>query len=142
VAGVTRGLRHGVVEGAKGVDEATHRLVEQSLQACSPLANLVAGRLSGQLIEARVGEGVVGDTKTIVDRAKFINAQPPDRVTLVMPAQLALTRMQAWKVDPLEPGAEVGVLGFTFKDEKGDAVLRAEYLFVGGRVYGLRSSPA
>ena len=53
-----------------------------------------------------------------------------------------LTRMQAWKVDPLEPGAELGVLGFTFKDEKGDAVLRAEYLFVGGRVYGLRSSPA
>ncbi len=53
-----------------------------------------------------------------------------------------ITRMQAWKVDPIEPGAEVGVLGFTFKDEKGDAVLRAEYLFVGGRVYGLRSSPA
>jgi hypothetical protein len=36
----------------------------------------------------------------------------------------------------------LGVLGFTFKDEKGDAVLRAEYLFVGGRVYGLRSGPA
>ena len=36
-----------------------------------------------------------------------------------------LTRMQAWKVDPLEPGAEVGVLGFTFHEEKGDPVLRA-----------------
>ena len=33
-------------------------------------------------------------------------------------------------------------LGFTFKDEKGDAVLRAEYLFVDGKAYGLRSSPA
>jgi hypothetical protein len=34
------------------------------------------------------------------------------------------------------------VLGFTFTGEKGDAVLRAEYLFVGAQVYGLRSSPA
>ncbi len=53
-----------------------------------------------------------------------------------------ISRMQAWKVDPIEPGAEVGVLGFTFKDEKGEAVLRAEYLFVAGRAYGLRSGPA
>ena len=53
-----------------------------------------------------------------------------------------LTRMQAWKVEPLETGATVGVLGFTFQDEKGEALLRAEYLFFGGKVYGLRSSPA
>jgi len=36
----------------------------------------------------------------------------------------------------------VAVLGFTFTGEKGDAVLRAEYLFVHGKTYGLRSSPA
>jgi hypothetical protein len=36
----------------------------------------------------------------------------------------------------------VGVLGFTYAEEKGDPVLRAEYLFVDGKVYGLRSSPA
>lgn len=53
-----------------------------------------------------------------------------------------LTRLDAWKVQPLQPGDPVGVLGYTFKDEKGDAVLRAEYLFAGGKVYGLRSSPA
>jgi hypothetical protein len=35
----------------------------------------------------------------------------------------------------------VSVLGFTLTDEKGDAVLRAEYLFVNGQTYGLRSSP-
>jgi len=34
------------------------------------------------------------------------------------------------------------VLGYTTSGEKGDPVLRAEYLFVGGRAYGLRSSPA
>lgn len=53
-----------------------------------------------------------------------------------------LTRLQAWKVAEIQPGASVSVLGFTFAGEKGDAVLRAEYLFVDGKAYGLRSSPA
>ncbi len=53
-----------------------------------------------------------------------------------------LTRMEAWKVTPVKVGDTVGVLGFTFKEEKGSAILRAEYLFVGAQAYGLRSSPA
>lgn len=53
-----------------------------------------------------------------------------------------LTRMDAWKVAEIKAGDTIGVLGFTFAGEKGDAVLRAEYLFAGGKVYGLRSSPA
>ncbi len=53
-----------------------------------------------------------------------------------------LTRLQAWKVDEIKPGTQVSVLGFTFAGEKGAAVLRAEYLFVDGKAYGLRSSPA
>jgi len=53
-----------------------------------------------------------------------------------------LTRLQSWKVDPIVPGVSLELLGFTFKDEKGDAVLRVEYLFVAGKVYGLRSAPA
>jgi hypothetical protein len=36
----------------------------------------------------------------------------------------------------------VAVIGFAAAGERGDAVLRAEYLFVGGQTYGLRSSPA
>lgn len=53
-----------------------------------------------------------------------------------------LTRMEAWKVSEIKPGAQVSAVGFTTKDEKGDAVMRVEYLFVDGKVYGLRSSPA
>jgi hypothetical protein len=34
------------------------------------------------------------------------------------------------------------MLGYTFGGEKGDALLRVEYLFVGSATYGLRSSPA
>jgi hypothetical protein len=50
--------------------------------------------------------------------------------------------MQAWAVPEIRPGAQLGVLGFTLTDEKGEAVLRAEYLFVDGKAYGLRSSSA
>ncbi|HRI17233.1 MAG TPA: DUF6152 family protein [Burkholderiaceae bacterium] len=53
-----------------------------------------------------------------------------------------LTRMEAWKIEPIKPGTEIALVGFTFTGEKGDPVLRAEYLFIGGRTYGLRSSPA
>jgi len=53
-----------------------------------------------------------------------------------------LTRMEAWKVQEIKPGARISAVGFTSKDEKGDAVMRVEYLFVDGKAYGLRSSPA
>ena len=53
-----------------------------------------------------------------------------------------LTRMEAWKVAEIKPGTAVSAVGFTFKEEKGEPVMRVEYLFVDGKVYGLRSSPA
>jgi len=53
-----------------------------------------------------------------------------------------LTRMAAWQVDEIKPGTPLSVVGFTFTGEKGEPVLRAEYLFIGGKTYGLRSSPA
>ena len=53
-----------------------------------------------------------------------------------------LTRMQAWKVPEIRNGESLSVLGFTFAGERGEAVLRAEYLWLGGGVYGLRSGPA
>jgi len=53
-----------------------------------------------------------------------------------------ISRLQAWKVPEIKAGDSVAVLGFTFAEEKGQAVMRAEYLFHAGKVYGLRSSPA
>jgi hypothetical protein len=70
-------------------------------------------------------------------------AQLPTRKDRVWEIELApLTRMQAWQVPEIKVGDQIGVLGFTLAGEKGDAILRAEYLFVGGQAYGLRSSPA
>lgn len=53
-----------------------------------------------------------------------------------------LSRMNAWAVPEIRNGDRLALLGFTFTGEKGDAVLRAEYLFFGAKAYGLRSSPA
>ena len=70
-------------------------------------------------------------------------AKLPTRKDKVWHIELApLTRIEAWKLAEIKPGAEVGVLGYTFAGEQGEPVLRAEYLFVGGKAYGLRSSPA
>jgi hypothetical protein len=52
-----------------------------------------------------------------------------------------LTRLESWKVSQINPGTQVGVLGFAFKRDQDPPVLRAEFLFVEGKVYGLRSSP-
>ena len=76
-------------------------------------------------------------------KALLAKAQLPTRKDKVWEVELApLTRMEAWKVAPIQPGATVAVVGFTLQQEKGDPVLRAEYLFVDGKAYGLRSSPA
>ena len=71
-----------------------------------------------------------------VDGPKVVaGAQLPTRRDRVWHVELApLTRVQAGR-----PG---GLVGYTFSGEKGDAVLRTEYLFVGVKAYGMRSSPA
>lgn len=70
-------------------------------------------------------------------------ARLPQRADTRWLVELApLTRMGQWKVPEITAGTELAVLGFTFAGEKGEAVLRAEYLFLGTVVYGLRSGPA
>ena len=70
-------------------------------------------------------------------------ARLPTRKDRVWHVELApLTRMEAWKVAEIKNGDRVEVLGYTTTGEKGEPVLRAEYLFVGAQAYGLRSSPA
>lgn len=53
-----------------------------------------------------------------------------------------LTRLALWKVPEIRPGQSLAVVGFTFEAERGEPLLRAEYLFLEGQIYGLRSSPA
>lgn len=70
-------------------------------------------------------------------------AQLPTRKDRRWEIELApLSRMQAWGVPEIKVVDALAMLGFTFIGEKGDAVLRVEYLFAAGKTYGLRSSPA
>ena len=82
-------------------------------------------------------------TAPVDGRALLAKAVLPTRKDTRWEIELApLTRLQAWRVAEIKPGTQISVLGFTLVGEKGEAVLRVEYLFVDGKVYGLRSSPA
>ena len=78
-----------------------------------------------------------------VDGAKLLAAATlPTRRDKVWHIECApLTRMEAWKIAEIKPGDAVAMVGFTFAGEKGEPILRVEYLFVGDKAYGLRSSP-
>ncbi len=79
-----------------------------------------------------------------VDGAALLKAaQLPTRKDRRWEVELApLSRMQDWAVPEIKVGDALALLGFTFTAEKGGAVMRVEYLFLGGKTYALRSSPA
>lgn len=79
-----------------------------------------------------------------VDGAGLLRAaQLPTRKDKRWHIELApLSRMEAWKAAEIKSGDAISMLGFTLAGEKGDAVLRVEYLWAGGKTYALRSSPA
>ena len=82
-------------------------------------------------------------TSAVDGEALLAKTQVPTRRDRRWEVELApLTRLEAWQVEEIRPGTQVSVIGFAAPGEQGAAVLRAEYLFVGGKVYGLRSSPA
>ena len=86
---------------------------------------------------------VPAQSASIDGKALLAKATAPARKERRWEVELApLTRLTAWKVEPIAVGATVGVLGYALQDPKAEAVVRAEFLYVGGQVYGLRSSPA
>ena len=116
----------------------------QSVRWQNPHAELVLEVPAGLSLPADLAQRPLPAQSAPVDgKALLAKAQLPRRQDRRWEIELApLSRMQAWKVTPLKVGDEIAVLGFTFQDEKGEAILRVEYLFVGSQVYGLRSSPA
>ncbi|MFN7154877.1 MAG: DUF6152 family protein [Acidovorax sp.] len=86
---------------------------------------------------------VPAQTSPVDGKALLAKTVLPTRKDRMWEIELApLTRMQAWQVQEIKPGTVVSVVGFTLREEKGEAVLRAEYLFVDGKAYALRSGPA
>ncbi len=99
---------------------------------------------AGPVLPADLGTRALPTQSAPVDGVALLKAaQLPTRKDRRWQVELApLSRLQAWSVPELKVGDAMSVLGFTFAGEQGAPVLRAEYLFVGGKAYGLRSSPA
>ena len=110
----------------------------------NPHAELVIRIADNFQLPANLAQRPVPAQSSPVDgKALLAKAQLPTRKDKEWDVELApLTRIESWKIAEIKPGQTVGVLGYTFKDEKGAAILRAEYIFVDGKAYGLRSSPA
>ena len=110
----------------------------------NPHAELVIEVPAGLKVPADLGKRAVPAQSAGVDGAAMLaKATTPKRNDRQWELELApLTRMSAWKVAEIKPGAAVSAVGFTFTGEQGAAVMRVEYLFVDGQAYGLRSSPA
>ena len=110
----------------------------------NPHAELVIEVPAGLKVPADLGKRAVPAQSAGVNGAAMLaKSTTPKRADREWELELApLTRMSAWKVAEIKPGAAVSAVGFTFTGEQGAAVMRVEYLFVDGQAYGLRSSPA
>lgn len=107
--------------------------VELDLDVASDL------RLPSDLAQRRVP----AQSASVDGPALLKAAQLPTRRDRRWHIELApLSRMQAWKVVPIKDGDALAMLGYTFEGEKGDPVLRVEYLWTAGQVVALRSGPA
>ncbi len=78
------------------------------------------------------------DGPSVLKRAVLPNRRDPRWDIELAP----IFRINQWQIPQIQPGQAVELVGFTFSAEQGSALLRAEYLFLADRVYGLRSSPA
>jgi len=110
----------------------------------NPHAELELEVPAGLVVPPDLAQRAVPAQSAPVDgKAMLAKAVVPTRKDRKWEIELApLTRMQAWKVAEIKAGAMISLVGFTLKGEQGDAVVRVEYLFVDGKAYALRSSPA
>jgi Family of unknown function (DUF6152) len=109
----------------------------------NPHVELELELATGMKLPADLATRAVPQQAAAVDGPGLLKAaQLPMRGDKRWTIELApLPRMEAWQVPEIKSGDSMSVLGFTFAEEKGAAVLRVEYLFAGGKTYGLRSSP-
>lgn len=110
----------------------------------NPHTEMMLDISAGMKLPADLASRIVPPQTAQVDAPALLKkAVLPKRTDKTWEIELApLTRMEAWKVPEIKNGQTVALLGFTFKDEKGSAILRAEFVWLDGKTYALRSSPA
>lgn len=142
VAGLPRAMAH---HGWSSFDETKPLYFEGKVKSAkwqNPHAELVVTLDGNAKLPASLSTRAVPKQSANVDGAKiFASASLPKRKGDWSVELAPLTRMDAWKVAPLKAGDTFQGIGFTYKDEQGAQVTRIEYLLVGDKTYGLRSSP-
>lgn len=110
----------------------------------NPHAELVLEVPQGLSLPADLaGRALPAQTAAVDGSALLAKAVVPTRPDRRWEVELApMFRLGLWQVPEIRVGQTLSMVGFTFIGEKGDPVLRVEYLFLDGKAYGLRSSPA
>ncbi|GIX25149.1 MULTISPECIES: DUF6152 family protein [Caldimonas] len=111
----------------------------------NPHAELVLEVPEGLTLPADLAQRPVPPQTAPVDVAGVLaRAVVPARRDARWEIELApLFRLNQWGLTAApELGAHVEVVGYGLKGERAEALLRAEFLFLSGKAYGLRSAPA
>ncbi len=110
----------------------------------NPHAELVLEVPENLAVPAGLAQRTVPAQSATVDGAALLaRATVPTRKDRRWEIELApIFRLNQWQVPEVKVGDSVAMVGFTFEGERGEPVLRVEYLFIGDKTYGLRSSPA
>lgn len=109
----------------------------------NPHAELVLEVPENLAVPAGLAQRPVPAQSATVDGAALLaRATVPTRKDRRWEIELApIFRMNQWQVPEVKVGDSIAVVGFAFEGERGEPVLRVEYLFIGDKTYGLRSSP-
>ena len=109
----------------------------------NPHAELIVTMSASTKVPADLPKRKMPAQSINLDAAKILAAAAAPKQRGDWTLELApMTRIEAWKIPEPKAGDTVAAIGYTFKDEKGSAFTRVEYLLIGGQAYGLRSSPA
>ena len=115
----------------------------KSVKWQNPHAELVVTMAADAVLPANLATRSVPAQGSPVDGPKILAATSLPKRRGDWTLELSpMTRIEAWKIPEPKVGDTVAAVGYTFKDEKGAAFARLEYLIVADRVYGLRSNPA
>jgi Family of unknown function (DUF6152) len=133
--------------GWSGFDSSVPIYLEGRIAAVNwgnPHASLELEPRPGLTLPADLASRPLPAQQAAVDGAALLaKARVPKRAAPRWTIELApLLRMDAWKIRQPQVGETVSMIGFVPPDEQGPPLLRVEFLFLDGKAYGLRSSPA
>lgn len=133
--------------GWSGFDTARPLYLEGRIASVSwgnPHAELEVEPKASLAVPADLAKRAIPPQTASVDVPGILaKAEAPKRNVPRWTIELApLFRMEAWQVRAPKVGDPIALVGYASPGEQGPPVIRVEFLFLDGKAYGLRSSPA